>query len=155
METSMKRVLIPLLLATLPVALARAAEPAGAEPVREPYGIGLEGFPYPYPVSMLPLTNEWQHAHRIRVGETFEANAIRFADRFSARRFRGAGERDRQRCEQQWNQNAFHRCLHCRVRARPARPERSISARPSCQPSRFCYLLNPDMVFGTHRALVI
>jgi pimeloyl-ACP methyl ester carboxylesterase len=58
MEISMKRVLIPLLLATLPVALARAAEPAGAEPVREPYGIGLEGFPYPYPVSMLPLTNE-------------------------------------------------------------------------------------------------
>ena len=54
----MKRVLIPLLLATLPVALARAAEPAGAGPVREPYGIGLEGFPYPYPVSMLPLTNE-------------------------------------------------------------------------------------------------
>jgi pimeloyl-ACP methyl ester carboxylesterase len=31
-----------------------AAEPAA----REPYGIGLEGFAYPYPVSMLPLTNE-------------------------------------------------------------------------------------------------
>src|ERR1700737_2043402 len=25
---------------------------------REPYGIGLEGFAYPYPVNMLPLTND-------------------------------------------------------------------------------------------------
>ena len=25
---------------------------------REPYGIGLEGFAYPYPVSMLPLVND-------------------------------------------------------------------------------------------------
>jgi pimeloyl-ACP methyl ester carboxylesterase len=33
---------------------AYAAEPAG----REPYGIGLEGFAYPYPVNMLPLTND-------------------------------------------------------------------------------------------------
>jgi pimeloyl-ACP methyl ester carboxylesterase len=32
------------------------APAAAAE--REPYGIGLEGFPYPYPVNMLPLTND-------------------------------------------------------------------------------------------------
>src|SRR3981189_2655739 len=32
----------------------QAAEPAQ----REPYGIGLEGFAYPYPVSMLPLVND-------------------------------------------------------------------------------------------------
>src|ERR1700733_4146047 len=33
---------------------AHAAEPAS----REPYGIGLEGFAYPYPVNMLPLVND-------------------------------------------------------------------------------------------------
>jgi pimeloyl-ACP methyl ester carboxylesterase len=33
---------------------ANAAEPAP----REPYGIGLEGFAYPYPVNMLPLVND-------------------------------------------------------------------------------------------------
>src|SRR5580704_17855948 len=33
---------------------AQAAEPAP----REPYGIGLEGFVYPYPVSLLPLVND-------------------------------------------------------------------------------------------------
>src|SRR3982074_786492 len=32
----------------------RAAEPTQ----REPYGIGLEGFAYPYPVNMLPLNND-------------------------------------------------------------------------------------------------
>jgi pimeloyl-ACP methyl ester carboxylesterase len=37
-----------------PVISAYAAEPAP----REPYGIGLEGFAYPYPVSMLLLTND-------------------------------------------------------------------------------------------------
>src|SRR5580692_9802342 len=36
--------------------------------------------------------------------------------------------------------------------ARPARPERSRSARPSRQLSRFYRSINPDMVFGTHRA---
>src|SRR6202140_5929985 len=41
-------------LVILPVATANAAEPAA----REPYGIGLEGFTYPYPVNMLPLTND-------------------------------------------------------------------------------------------------
>jgi len=30
---------------------------AGEAP-REPYGINLEGFPYPYPVNLLPLTND-------------------------------------------------------------------------------------------------
>ena len=38
----------------LPCISADAAEPAQ----REPYGIGLEGFAYPYPVSMLPLVND-------------------------------------------------------------------------------------------------
>src|SRR5712671_6735274 len=41
-------------LVILPVATANAADPAA----REPYGIGLEGFAYPYPVSMLPLVND-------------------------------------------------------------------------------------------------
>src|SRR5260370_15137687 len=41
-------------LVILPVATANAEEPAA----REPYGIGLEGFAYPYPVNMLPLTND-------------------------------------------------------------------------------------------------
>jgi pimeloyl-ACP methyl ester carboxylesterase len=39
-------------LLALPLAYARAAEP------REPYGIGLEGFAYPYPVNLLPLVND-------------------------------------------------------------------------------------------------
>src|SRR6195256_7104553 len=37
----------------LPFATA-SAEPAA----REPYGIGLEGFAYPYPVNLLPLIND-------------------------------------------------------------------------------------------------
>src|ERR1700732_4370283 len=41
-------------LLVLPFLPAHAAEPAP----REPYGIGLEGFAYPYPVSMLPLVND-------------------------------------------------------------------------------------------------
>src|SRR5579871_1437619 len=35
---------------------AEAREPGIAQ--REPYGIGLEGFPYPYPVNLLPLVND-------------------------------------------------------------------------------------------------
>src|ERR1700682_3582225 len=35
--------------------------------------------------------------------------------------------------------------------ARPARPEQTKSARSSRQLSRFCYLINPDKVFGTHK----
>jgi pimeloyl-ACP methyl ester carboxylesterase len=40
--------------------LAFSLKPAGAEntPAREPYGIALEGFVYPYPVQMMPLTND-------------------------------------------------------------------------------------------------
>ena len=37
--------------------LALSYAPAGAAE-REPFGIGLEGFAYPYPVSLLPLTND-------------------------------------------------------------------------------------------------
>jgi len=42
------------ILALLPVMTTHAAEPLQ----REPYGIGLEGFAYPYPVNMLPLVND-------------------------------------------------------------------------------------------------
>jgi pimeloyl-ACP methyl ester carboxylesterase len=54
MELSMKRVALAALLAAMPLTFVHAAEPAP----REPYGIGLEGFAYPYPVSMLPLVND-------------------------------------------------------------------------------------------------
>jgi len=50
----MKRIVLQVLMAALAVSLAHAAE---ATP-REPYGIGLEGFAYPYPVHMLPLVND-------------------------------------------------------------------------------------------------
>lgn len=51
----MSRRLLPALIATLMLlAPALAAEDAP----REPYGIGLEGFAYPYPVQLLPLTND-------------------------------------------------------------------------------------------------
>jgi pimeloyl-ACP methyl ester carboxylesterase len=53
-ELLMKRVALAALLAAMPFAFVHAAEPAP----REPYGIGLEGFAYPYPVSMLPLVND-------------------------------------------------------------------------------------------------
>ena len=43
----------------LPFALLSLHTAQAAQPVaKEPYGIGLEGFAYPYPVNMLPLTNE-------------------------------------------------------------------------------------------------
>src|SRR6266850_1486339 len=38
--------------------------------------------------------------------------------------------------------------------ARPARPERSTSARPSRQLSRFYRSINSDMVFGTHNGKI-
>ena len=45
-----------MMLALLPFVPAEAQQqPATAQ---EPYVIGLEGFAYPYPVNMLPLTNE-------------------------------------------------------------------------------------------------
>jgi pimeloyl-ACP methyl ester carboxylesterase len=50
----MKRLLLSALFVTLPLGATYAAEPVA----REPYGIGLEGFAYPYPVSMLPLVND-------------------------------------------------------------------------------------------------
>jgi hypothetical protein len=40
----------------LSIAPVHAAEREPAN--REPYGIGLEGFSYPYPVSLLPLVND-------------------------------------------------------------------------------------------------
>lgn len=46
-----------LLLASLAV-LSLAPNDASYAAEREPYGIGLEGFQYPYPVQMLPLTND-------------------------------------------------------------------------------------------------
>jgi pimeloyl-ACP methyl ester carboxylesterase len=50
----MKHLLLTTLLAIVPLLPAHAAEPI----VREPYGIGLEGFAYPYPVSLLPVVND-------------------------------------------------------------------------------------------------
>src|SRR3954470_17826792 len=50
----LNRGVLSILLAALPLALAGAAEPTP----REPYGIGLEGFAYPYPVHMLPLVHD-------------------------------------------------------------------------------------------------
>src|SRR6202042_1413688 len=38
--------------------LSLMAAPAAAQTPREPYGIGLEGFAYPYPVNMLALVND-------------------------------------------------------------------------------------------------
>ncbi|MGA2056028.1 MAG: alpha/beta hydrolase [Bradyrhizobium sp.] len=40
------------------LAPAQAAEREPGIAQREPYGIGLEGFPYPYPVNLLPLVND-------------------------------------------------------------------------------------------------
>jgi pimeloyl-ACP methyl ester carboxylesterase len=51
----MTRCFVAMLFAALlaqPVTHLQAAES------REPYGIGLEGYPYPHPVSMLPLVND-------------------------------------------------------------------------------------------------
>jgi pimeloyl-ACP methyl ester carboxylesterase len=43
--------------ATCAAVLACASAPAYPAD-REPYGIGLEGFPYPYPVNLMPLVND-------------------------------------------------------------------------------------------------
>jgi proline iminopeptidase len=51
----MSRLVIALCAALLTIAPGLAQ--AGEAP-REPYGINLEGFPYPYPVNLLPLTND-------------------------------------------------------------------------------------------------
>ena len=52
----MRRTLLPLLSAA--ALIATPFLPAQAGEAREPYGIGLEGFAYPYPVSLLPLVND-------------------------------------------------------------------------------------------------
>jgi pimeloyl-ACP methyl ester carboxylesterase len=49
-------VLLTALFAVISAHAAELREPGIAQ--REPYGIGLEGFPYPYPVNLLPLTND-------------------------------------------------------------------------------------------------
>src|ERR1700756_2935715 len=48
----------PLLGLSLALFLALSFAPTRAAEMREPYGIGLEGYPYPYPVNMLPLVND-------------------------------------------------------------------------------------------------
>jgi pimeloyl-ACP methyl ester carboxylesterase len=48
----------PLLGLSLALLLALSFAPTHAAEPREPYGIGLEGYPYPYPVNMLPLVND-------------------------------------------------------------------------------------------------
>jgi pimeloyl-ACP methyl ester carboxylesterase len=55
----MKRLFVAGLTAfTLSFAPAQAAEREPGIAQREPYGIGLEGFVYPYPVNLLPLVND-------------------------------------------------------------------------------------------------
>jgi len=53
----MRRIFLGAIAAAL---LATTVMPASAgdTPPREPYGINLEGFPYPYPVNLLPVVNE-------------------------------------------------------------------------------------------------
>ncbi|WP_375410986.1 alpha/beta fold hydrolase [uncultured Bradyrhizobium sp.] len=50
----MKRIVLSAMLAAMPLGVVHGADGAP----REPYGIGLEGFAYPYPVSMLPLVDD-------------------------------------------------------------------------------------------------
>src|ERR1700721_3402759 len=68
LELSMNRVFLRLTgaaaLLALPLISAHAAEPA----LREPYGIGLEGFAYPYPVSLLPLVNDGEQRRMAYIG---------------------------------------------------------------------------------------
>jgi pimeloyl-ACP methyl ester carboxylesterase len=40
------------------LAISSSSLHAADAPAHEPYGINLEGFPYPYPVHLLPVTNE-------------------------------------------------------------------------------------------------
>jgi pimeloyl-ACP methyl ester carboxylesterase len=55
----MKRLVVTASLAALLALPFTAVQAADREPTnREPYGIGLEGFPYPYPVNLLPLVND-------------------------------------------------------------------------------------------------
>src|SRR5271156_5392471 len=50
----MNRILLGVMAAALFASPLFAADPAP----REPYGIDLEGFAYPYPVNLLPLVND-------------------------------------------------------------------------------------------------
>jgi pimeloyl-ACP methyl ester carboxylesterase len=49
---------LPLLISVAGHAQQPTARESGVAQSREPYGIGLEGFAYPYPVAMLPLIND-------------------------------------------------------------------------------------------------
>jgi pimeloyl-ACP methyl ester carboxylesterase len=53
----MRRIILGAIAAAL-LALSFMPAFAAEAPPREPYGIDLEGFPYPYPVSLLPLVND-------------------------------------------------------------------------------------------------
>ncbi len=55
-ELSMQRFVLGAIAAALLVSLVPASAAENAP--REPYGIDLEGFAYPYPVSLLPLVND-------------------------------------------------------------------------------------------------
>src|SRR5215813_11127561 len=54
-EHFMKRILASVLLASI---LASHTPAIAADAPREPYGIDLEGFAYPYPVSLFPVVND-------------------------------------------------------------------------------------------------
>jgi pimeloyl-ACP methyl ester carboxylesterase len=54
----MNRVFVKPLVAALFVVSSISVHAAEPPASREPYGIGLEGFAYPYPVSLLPLVND-------------------------------------------------------------------------------------------------
>jgi pimeloyl-ACP methyl ester carboxylesterase len=54
----MNRVFVAALYAAAAILLPSIAARAAETTAREPYGIGLEGFAYPYPVNMLSLVND-------------------------------------------------------------------------------------------------
>src|SRR4051794_20078373 len=54
----MNRVIISALSAVALLALSLLSAHAAEPTPREPYGIDLEGFAYPYPVHLLPLVND-------------------------------------------------------------------------------------------------
>jgi proline iminopeptidase len=66
-----------LLLGALCAALFASFTPAiAADAPREPYGIDLEGFPYPYPVSLFPVVNDGEQLRMayMDVGATGQPN---------------------------------------------------------------------------------